>query len=330
VQKGTSRTIVTRTAPTPRWCPPGLTNSQRRRIQQLRAQKLREDVAEKKRDEYFNTIGPMFPMKQEWRVKEKADTPAPTASDDDMDLLDDDEAPLIKDRSPPPIGMDINMVFMLPAEFRGAEEEVAQIFLGTMDALFEKLEEASQHMKPLYVRGHIDGRSISRMLIDGGTAINLMSYFIFKKFRREDDELMKTNLMLNSMEGNPMEARGIISMELTMGSKLLATTFFIIEVQGNYGVILGRDWIHANHCIPSTLHQFLIQWINDEIEVVHANASAYIALADAMTDWQHGSTQCLSGKDLSSYDFLSVSNDGFVPESVQPTSGVWLREVVFQ
>jgi hypothetical protein len=55
-----------------------------------------------------------------------------------------------------------------------------------------------------------------------------------------------------------MEAWGVISMELTVGSKLLATAFFVIEVQGNYSVILGHDWIHANRCIPSTLHQFLI------------------------------------------------------------------------
>jgi hypothetical protein len=70
--------------------------------------------------------------------------------------------------------------------------------------------------------------------------------------------LMKTNLMHNGVEGNPMEAWGVISLELTVGSKSLTTVFFIIEVQGNYSVILGHDWIHANRCIPSTLHQFLI------------------------------------------------------------------------
>jgi hypothetical protein len=59
---------------------------------------------------------------------------------------------------------------------------------------------------------------------------------------------------------------------------------FVIEVQGNYSVILGRDWIHTNHCVPSTLHQFLIQWIDDKIEVVHVDALAYIAQADAMAD----------------------------------------------
>jgi hypothetical protein len=96
------------------------------------------------------------------------------------------------------------------------------------------------------------------MLVDGGAAINLMPYSIFKKLGWEDDELVKTNLTLNDVGGNPMEARGVISMELTVGSKSLATTFFIIEVQGNYSVILGCDWIQINRCIPSTLHQFLI------------------------------------------------------------------------
>jgi hypothetical protein len=140
-------------------------------------------------------------------------------------------------------------------------------------------------MKPLYVQGHIDERLISRMLVDGGAAINLMSYSIFKKLGREDDKLVKTILMLNGVGGNPMEARGVVSMEFTVGSKSLAIVFFVVKLQGNYSVILGRDWIHANTCVPSYLHQFLIQWIDDEIEVVHADASAYIALADATANW---------------------------------------------
>jgi hypothetical protein len=127
-----------------------------------------------------------------------------------------------------------------------------------------------------------------------------------------------------------MEARGIISMELTVGNKSLATTFFIVEVQGNYSVILGHDWIHTNRCILFTLHQFLIQWIDDKIEVVHTNVSTYITLANAMTDYKHGSAQRLSGNDLTCYDFLSVSKEGFVPMSVKPTSKAQLSNVVFQ
>jgi hypothetical protein len=41
----------------------------------MKAQKIREEVVEKKRDEHFNDIRSVIPTKQEWRVKEKANTP---------------------------------------------------------------------------------------------------------------------------------------------------------------------------------------------------------------------------------------------------------------
>jgi hypothetical protein len=111
---------------------------------------MREEVVEE-RDEHFNSIHPVIPMKQEQRVKENVNTPAPTVSDDDMDLLDDDEVPLIKDRSPPRIGMDISMVFTLPIECRGVEEEAAQMCFSPKEAVFEKPEESSKHLKLLYI-----------------------------------------------------------------------------------------------------------------------------------------------------------------------------------
>jgi hypothetical protein len=141
---------------------------------------------------------------------------------------------------------------------------------------------------------------------------------------------VKTNLTLNDVEGNLMEARCVFSMDLTIGSKSLATMFFIVEVQGNYSVIFCCHWIHANHCILSNLHEILIQWINDEIEVVHVDASTYITLADTTADWQHGSAQCLSGKDNTNYDFLSITKDGFLSVSVQLASEARLGNVIFR
>jgi hypothetical protein len=80
--------------------------------------------------------------------------------------------------------------------------------LDSKEALFEKPEESCQHLKPLYVWGHIDRKPISRMLVDGGAAVNLMSYSVFKNLGRKDDELVKTNRMLNGVgggqpDGNP-------------------------------------------------------------------------------------------------------------------------------
>ena len=110
-------------------------------------------------------------------------------------------------------------------------------------------------------------------------------------------------------------------MELTVGSKTLATTFFIAEVQGNYNVILGRDWVLANQCVPSTIHQFLIQWIDDEVEIIHADNSACVALVDASVDWNHPDVTCLTGCDLSEFDFISATRNGFIPISLKPIGG---------
>ena len=101
-------------------------------------------------------------------------------------------------------------------------------------------------------------------------------------------------------------------MELTIRSTTLATAFFISKVQGNYNLILGRDWIHANQCVPSTLHQFLVQWIGDEVEVVHGDTSSFVALAYSDSISAHDNVKCLSSMDLSDYDLISCTKDGFV------------------
>jgi hypothetical protein len=115
-----------------------------------------------------------------------------------------------------------------------------------------------------------------------------------------------------------MGAKGVISMELTVGSKTLATTFFDPETQGNFSLILGRDWIHTNQCAPSTLHQFLIQWVCDEVEIVHGDVSACVAVADSSTMDNHENLKCLTGLDLSNLKLIDSTKDGFAIVVMKP------------
>ena len=97
------------------------------------------------------------------------------------------------------------------------------------------------------MRGHNNCKLVTRMLVDVGAIANIMPYSLFKKLGGKDEELVKTNMTVSGISGgDPIGAKGAASMELTIGSKTLATTFFISEVQGNFNLILGRDWIHTN------------------------------------------------------------------------------------
>jgi hypothetical protein len=120
-------------------------------------------------------------------------------------------------------------------------------------------------------------------------------------------------MTLNNVGSDSLiEAKGVMFVELTIGTKTLVGAFFVTKVDENYS-ILDRDWIHANQCIPSTLHQMLLQWVGDELEKVHADASACIALADAPVLWTYETTMCLTRVDFSDYKFISINKEGFIP-----------------
>jgi hypothetical protein len=157
------------------------------------------------------------------------------------------------------------------------------------------------------------------MLIDRGVVVILMPYSLYQKLGKQDNELIRTNMMLNGVGSNsPIKAKGVRSIELTIGTKTFTIAFFVAEVEGNYSVILGRDLIHANQCVPSTFHQILIQWVGDEVETMHPNSSACIAIVDAPVLWTYEIAKCLIGEDFSYYQFTSICTEGFTPVMLDP------------
>jgi hypothetical protein len=227
---------------------------------------------------------------------------------------ENDEQLVDNSSSPEQMNLEINVVHLFVDGSVPTEEDLAHLVFGPKDAIFQKPKDTGNHLKACYMKGHINGMPISRMLVDGGVIVNLMPYSLFKKLGGSDEELIKTNMTLSGVGGGePMGAKGVISMELTIGSKTLATTFFVAKTQCNFCLIHGRDWIHANKCVPSTLHQMLIQLVDDEVEVVHGDNSACVVVADSHSIGVHDDVKCLSSLDLSDYEFVSCSSNGFIP-----------------
>jgi hypothetical protein len=162
--------------------------------------------------------------------------------------------------------MDVNTVLTISAEFLAPTEDIAELGLGAELAMCEKPKNPGAHMKPLFIRGHLDGMPIGHMLIDGGESVNILPLSLFKKLGHIKGDLKHTNLSLSDFAGDLTEAKEIICKEVTVGSKTVPTTFFVVDVKGRYNMLLGWGWIHANECVPSTLHQCVIQWIGDEVQ----------------------------------------------------------------
>jgi hypothetical protein len=90
---------------------------------------MTEKMKEEERDRWFNEDRPMVIPKKTWREKRLARE----EKDDDNSSGSD------KEESAEAQGdMDMNMVFVLPTEFRAGEGNVAELALGVERAVFEK------------------------------------------------------------------------------------------------------------------------------------------------------------------------------------------------
>jgi hypothetical protein len=146
------------------------------------------------------------------------------------------------------------------------------------------------------------------MLVDTCAAVNIMPYSVLHQLGRSAEDLIKTNVTLSDFTGQASEAQGVFNVDLTVGSKTVQTSFFIISSKSTYTVLLGRDWIHTNCYIPSTMHQCLIQWDGDEVEVVHADDSIKISLA-TMSVWDAKNQESISGISLEGCDRVEATKN---------------------
>ena len=105
---------------------------------------------------------------------------------------------------------------MLPMEFLAPSSDdelefsgqIAQLALDPMTSIFEKpTDDERQHLKALFVKGSVDGQPMTKILIDGGAVINIMTYAVYRKLGKGDQDLTKTDMMLKYFEGKCLQSR---------------------------------------------------------------------------------------------------------------------------
>ena len=99
----------------------------------------------------------------------------------------------------------------------------------------------------------MNGKPISRVLIDKGAVLNVMPYNTVTKLRKSCKDLKETNMTMSNFTRGSTSILGFLIVELTVGSKTTNTMFFVVDAKPRYTILLGREWIYANQCVPSIL-----------------------------------------------------------------------------
>jgi hypothetical protein len=130
---------------------------------------------------WFNEAHPMKVPRKTWREKRLERKDHSDGDDTSQSMHDNND------------DVGVNMVFELPVQFWAPEHEVAEMVLGAKLAMFEKPVQLGIHMKPLFVRGYVEGWPVQRIMVDGGAGVNGMPTITFEKLGFRESELMQTN-----------------------------------------------------------------------------------------------------------------------------------------
>ncbi|XP_057251982.1 uncharacterized protein LOC130591977 [Beta vulgaris subsp. vulgaris] len=102
------------------------------------------------------------------------------------------------------------------------------------------------HNRPLFVAGYIFGQRVNRILVDGGSAVNIMPKSTMIDLGITMEDLSDSRLMIQGFNLNSQRAIGIIRLNLVMGELTSSTLFHVIDTKTSYKMLLGRPWLHEN------------------------------------------------------------------------------------
>jgi hypothetical protein len=105
--------------------------------------------------------------------------------------------------------------------------------------VFEKpSKQMTQHLKPLYIKAHMNGRTVNKVLVDNGVAVNILPYKMLSKLAKIDEDLTLSDMAVNGFTGEPTLTKGIIPIQIKVGSKVNTTAFFVVNTKSAYNALL--------------------------------------------------------------------------------------------
>ncbi|XP_030950184.1 uncharacterized protein LOC115974109 [Quercus lobata] len=137
-------------------------------------------------------------------------------------------------------------------EFKKAKKEASPV-LGFSNE--DKTGTIQPHDDALVVTLKIGGYDVKRVLVDWGSAVEVMYPDLYKGMNLKPEDLMPYDSLLVSFEGKTVIPRGQIRLPIQTGSDVVKVNFIVVDAYSPYTAIVARPWLHALGSVSSTLHQ---------------------------------------------------------------------------
>ncbi|XP_027187860.1 uncharacterized protein [Cicer arietinum] len=141
----------------------------------------------------------------------------------------------------------------------------------------ELLTEGRGHNKALHISVMYLDHIMSRVLIDNGSSLNVISKSTLAKLPCDGTYMRPSPKVVRAFDGSRREIMGEIDLPVQIGPVTFEITFHVMDIVPAYSCLLGRPWIHSVGVVPSTLHQKLKYMINDQLVIVSGEGDLLVS-----------------------------------------------------
>ena len=145
----------------------------------------------------------------------------------------------------------------LPSKDTSSEPKKARLkqplVLGFSDE--DKIGTIQPHDDALVITFRIGGYDVKRVMVDQGSAAEIMYPDLFKGLSLRAEDLMPYSFPLVSFEGKVIIPKGQIRLPVQTGSETVEVDFIVVDAYSPYTAIVAKPWLHTLGAVSSTVHQ---------------------------------------------------------------------------
>ncbi|XP_030934622.1 uncharacterized protein LOC115960066 [Quercus lobata] len=148
-------------------------------------------------------------------------------------------------------------VSSFPTELDDSESKRARMGATPLIGFTEEDKQGTiqPHDDALVVTLIIGGYDMKRVLVDQGSAVEVMYPDLYKGLNLKQEDLSPYDSSLVSFEGKIVIPRGMIRLPVQTDSDVVEVNFIVVDAYSPYPAIVARPWLHALGAVSSTLHQ---------------------------------------------------------------------------
>ena len=119
----------------------------------------------------------------------------------------------------------------------------------------DKIGTIQPHDDALVVTLRIGGYDVRRVLVDQGSAMEVMYPDLYKGLKLRPEDLTAYDSPLVSFEGRTVTPKGQIRLPIQTGSDIVKVDFIVVDAYSPYVAIVARPRLHVLGAVSSTLHK---------------------------------------------------------------------------